>query len=131
MNNRWTHSNKAVYNLRYHLVWCPKYRKSVLINDIPKRLECILKEKASQIDLVIESIEILPDHVHLFVKSSPLNSPHYIVQQLKGVSSRLLRKEFPNLRKIPTLWTRAYYCESVGHISGKTIKKYIEEQRGR
>ena len=131
MNNRWTHSNKAVFNIGYHLVWCPKYRKSVLMSPVKERLNEILIKKATEIEVLIETIEILPDHVHLFVKSSPVNSPHYIVQQLKGISSRILRNEFPNLKKIPTLWTRAYYCESVGHISEKTVKRYIKEQKNK
>ena len=79
----------------------------------------------------IEKMEILPNHIHLFVKASPVDSPHFIVQQLKGFSSHQLRREFPKLLNIPTLWTRSYYCESVGHISEDTIKKYIEEQKSK
>jgi putative transposase len=76
----------------------------------------------------------MPDHTHLFIKSTPVLSPHYIVQQLKGYTSHELRKEFPQLKsKLPTLWTRSYYCESVaptGHpISAETIKKYIDGQK--
>lgn len=74
----------------------------------------------------------MPDHVHLFVKSDPRNSPHFIVQQFKGHTSRVLREEFPSLKsRLPSLWTRSYYCESVGHISEETIKKYIEDQKGK
>lgn len=72
----------------------------------------------------------MPEHVHLFIKSNPVDSPHFIVQQLKGYTSRILRQEFPSLKsKLPTLWTRSYYCESVGHISEETVKKYIENQK--
>ena len=74
----------------------------------------------------------MPEHVHLFIKSTPVDSPHFIVQQLKGYSSKILRKEFKVLKtRIPSLWTRSYYCESVGHISEDTIKKYIEEQKNK
>lgn len=77
-------------------------------------------------------MEIMPDHVHIFVKSSPVNSPHYIVQQLKGFTSRMLREEFPTLKsRLPTLWTRSYYCESIGHISEDTVRRYIEEQKNK
>jgi putative transposase len=70
------------------------------------------------------------DHVHLFIKADPTMSPHFIVQQLKGYTSRTLRQEFPALRsRLPTLWTRSYYVESVGHISESVIKKYIKEQK--
>jgi putative transposase len=130
MDKRWTHSNKAVYNLGYHLIWCPKYRRKVLTGDIEVRLKELLIEKAQELNLSIEKFEIMPDQVHLFIKSNPVDSPHFIVQQLKGYTSRLLRQEFSTLRsKLPTLWTRSYYCESVGHISEATIKKYIESQK--
>ena len=88
--------------------------------------------KAKEIDIGIENMEVMPDHVHLFVKADPTASPHWIVQQLKGFSSHKLRDEFPSLKsRLPSLWTRSYYCESVGHISERTIKKYIEEQLGK
>lgn len=132
MNKRWTHSNKSVYNIGYHLIWCPKYRRAILTGDVSNRLKELLNHKADELEMSIDRMEILPDHVHLFVKPSPVDSPHFIVQQLKGYTSRILRNEFKHLRsKLPTLWTRSYYCESVGHISEKTIKKYIEEQKGK
>lgn len=129
---RWKKSNTSVFNIAYHLIWCPKYRRNVLVGDIEKRLKQLLKEKAKENDWEIETMEIIPDHVHLFVKANPVASPHWIVQQLKGCTSNILRKEFPELKsKLPTLWTRSYYCESVGHISEDTIKKYIEDQKGK
>lgn len=129
-NERWTTSNKAIYNIGYHLIWCPKYRRKVLVGDIEVRLKELLINKASEIGVIIETMEIMPDHVHLFVKSSPVLSPHYIVQQLKGFTSFQLRKEFPLLKsRLPTLWTRSYYCESIGHISEEIVRKYIEDQK--
>lgn len=127
---RWTTSNKAVFNLGYHLIWCPKYRRKVLIDRVEVRLRELLLEKAAKIGVTIETMEIMPDHVHLFIKTTPVNSPHYIVQQLKGYTSRVLRQEFAGLKtRLPTLWTRSYYIESVGHISEATVKKYIENQK--
>ncbi len=129
-NERWTTSNKAVYNIGYHLIWCPKYRRKVLVGQVEIRLKELLIEKAKELGVIIETMEVMPDHTHLFIKSSPILSPHYIVQQLKGFTSFQLRKEFPSLRsRLPTLWTRSYYCESVGHISEETVRKYIEEQK--
>lgn len=129
-NGRWTTSNKAVYNIGYHLIWCPKYRRKVLVNVVAERLKELLCEKAASIGAHIESMEVLPDHVHLFVKAPPTLPAHYIVQQLKGYSSHELRKEFPKLKsRLPTLWTRSYYCESVGHISQATIRRYIDLQK--
>ena len=127
---RWTKSKTVVYNIGYHLIWCSKYRRKVLTGDAGTRLKELLAEKAGQIDIEIVQMEIMPDHVHLFVKATPVNSPHYIVQQLKGYTSRLLRQEFPSLKsRLPSLWTRSYYCESVGHISEETVLKYIEDQK--
>ena len=129
-NDRWTTSNKAVYNIGYHLIWCPKYRRKVLVGQVEIRLKELLTEKANELGVTIETMEVMPDHAHLFVKSSPVLSPHYIVQQLKGFTSFKLREEFPKLKtRLPTLWTRSYYCESVGHISEETVKQYIEEQK--
>ncbi len=99
---------------------------------IEMRLRELLVEKASEIQVSIEQLEIMPDHVHLFVKAGPGAAPHWIVQQLKGYSSRHLRREFPQWRsKLPTLWTRSYYCESVGHISENTVRRYIADQKGK
>jgi len=127
---RWTHSNKAVFNVGFHLIWTPKYRRKVLVGAVEIRLKELLAEKAESIGVSIEEMEIMPDHLHLFVKSEPTNSPHYIVQQLKGYTSRILRQEFSTLKsRMPSLWTRSYYCESVGHISEDTIRKYIEDQK--
>jgi putative transposase len=130
VSQRWKRSNKSVFNVGYHLIWCPKYRRSVLVESIEVRLKELLLQKAKDIGVSIEKMEVMPDHVHLFVKSEPTASPHFIVQQLKGYTSRILRQEFPTLRsRLPTLWTRSYYVESVGHISESVIKKYIEEQK--
>ena len=114
----------------YHLIWCPKYRRKVLTGDIEQRLKELLLIKSQDISVKIEQMEVMPDHVHIYVKTDPTNSPHYIVQQLKGYTSRLLRQEFASLKsRLPTLWTRSYFCESVGHISESTVKRYIENQK--
>ncbi len=128
---RWKVSNTCVYNLGYHLIWCPKYRRSVLKNGIKVRLKELLIEKSEEICVSIENMEIMPNHIHLFIKTVPNAPPHWIVQQLKGYTSRILRKEFRSLRKMPTLWTRSYYVESVGHISEDAVKRYIEAQKGK
>jgi len=129
---RWKQSKTAVYNIGYHLIWCPKYRRKILVGEVAERLEELLFEKAKKIEVEIAKMEIMPDHIHLFVKTVPTNSPHFIVQQLKGYTSRVLREEFPALKnRLPSLWTRSYYVESVGHISEETIRKYIESQKGK
>ncbi len=130
MNNRWKYSNTTVYNLGYHLIWTTKYRRDVLTDEVSDRMKVLLNEKAVEMGCEIENMEFMPDHVHLFVKANPTLPPHFIVQQFKGYTSRVLRGEFKELRsRIPSLWTRSYYVESVGNISEESIKKYIDNQK--
>jgi putative transposase len=125
-------TSHATYNCGYHLIWCPKYRRKVLVDEIEKRLKELLIEKALEHKWSIEKMEVMPDHVHVFIKVRTVDSPAHIVSQLKGFTAFSLRKEFPSLRsRLPSMWTRSYFCESVGHISEATIKKYIEEQKNK
>ena len=129
---RWRKSNTSVHNVSYHLIWCLKYRRKVLIDKVAIRLKQLLKKKAKEHKWNIKQLEVMLDHVHIFIQANPIDAPHYIVQQFKGMTANILRKEFPSLKsKLPTLWTRSYYCESVGHISEDTVKKYIEEQKNK
>ena len=92
----------------------------------------LLYEKAAELALNIEAVEVMPDHVHLFLSSDPTMGVAEIVNRMKGYTSRILRQEFPSLRsKLPTLWSRSYYAGSVGHVSEYTIRKYIEAQKGK
>lgn len=132
ITKRWKTSNKSVFNIGYHLIWCPKYRRKVLVDKIEKRLKELLYQKAKELKITIVKMSIMPDHVHLFVSCSPVDSPHFIVGQLKGFSSKTLRNEFHKLKsRLPSLWTRSYYCESVGHISEEIVKKYIDDQKNK
>ena len=130
--DRWVNSNTSVYNLGYHIIWCPKYRRKVLINEIENKLKEIIITKCNELDCYVHELNIMPDHVHLFVKTKPTIAPHFLIQQIKGISSRILRNEFKELkRKMPNMWTRSYFIESVGHISQETIEKYIQEQKNK
>lgn len=132
VSTRWTHSTTTVYNIGYHIIWCPKYRRKVLVDAVEEVLKLLLYKKAYEIGISIEEMQIMPDHVHLFVKAPPTASPHWIVQQLKGYTSHELRMQFPSLKtRLPTLWTRSYYVESCGHISEDIVRKYIEEQKNK
>jgi putative transposase len=132
MNQRWKSSEKAKYNISYHLIWCPKYRRKVLVNGVDERLKVLLNDKAKELDIEFENMEVMPDHVNLFVKCKPTDNPLQIVGQLKGYAARYLRAEYPTLKsRLPRLWTRSFYCESIGHISEATIKKYIEDQKSK
>ena len=127
---RYSNSSHSVFNVGYHIVFCPKYRRKVLVNGVDERLKQLFQEKADEIRVVIERMEVMPDHVHLFIKSKPTYAIHFVVNQLKGYSSLMLRKVFPWLRsRVPTLWTRSYFVETIGHISEETVKRYIEEQK--
>ena len=121
--------NHKVYNISYHIVWIPKYRKHILKNHILISLKKYLFEKASELDISIEAHEIMNDHIHLFIKAPTYLSISYIVQQLKGYTSYKLRKEYLQLRKYKSLWTHSYYAETIGFISENTVKKYIENQK--
>ena len=98
MEQRWRSSSTCVFNVNYHLIWCPKYRRKVLVGEIESRLKELLLEKSGMISIDLKSMEIMPDHVHLFVQSSPIYAIHYIVNQLKGYTSRILRAEFKHLK---------------------------------
>jgi len=129
---RWTTSGTTVHNLGYHIIFSPKYRRPVLRGGIRERLIELFGEKAGEMGVTIESLEVMPDHVHLFVKASPVLAPHVIVGQLKGYTSRILRQAFPSHEsRLPSLWTRSYYIESIGHIWEDVIRKYIDDQRGK
>jgi putative transposase len=132
MSERYKRNAGCVFNIKYHLVWCPKYRKEVLTSNIAARLKELLNFKAQQLGVEIEVMEIQPDHVHVFITGQPTEAIQYIVNQLKGYSSHILRSEFAELRaKLPCLWSRSYYVGTVGYVSEAAIKKYIERQKGK
>lgn len=124
-------SNTSVHFMGYHFAWCPKYRRPVLVGKIKIRLEELIRMKAKDLGCEIITMEVMPDHVHLFIQGTPKLSPNSIIGQIKGFTSRMLRKEFKELRsRLPTLWTRSYFVSTHGHISDKLIQKYIEKQKG-
>ena len=114
--------------VNYHIVFCPKYRRKLLVGKVKERLNEIVDEVSKENNWTIISREIMPDHVHLFVSADPNTKPEIVVKRFKGRSSRYLRKEFRELLKMPTLWTRSYFLSTAGNVSASTIKKYIEQQ---
>ncbi len=127
--NRYRHHNTSVTAINYHFVWSPKRRKKVLVGNVARRLEELLSEKCLELEIDILALEIWSNHVHLFVNTPPTIAPHQIMFRLKGYTSRILRKEFPHLLKLPSMWTRSYYCGTAGEMSSDTIKKYIANHR--
>ena len=121
-------NNHNVSNISYHIIWIPKYRKHILVSEIKNELINIFKIVENKINIKIETYEIMSDHIHLFVKGNQNITISNIVKYLKGYSSFELRKKFSYLKKYKSLWTHSYFCETIGHISENTVKKYIENQ---
>ena len=128
------------YNINYHLVWIPKYRKIVLEGQVKDELRIVLINECKELALAMLTLEIMPDHLHLFVGAKPTHVPYMIVKHLKGVSSIRLREQFPKLaylgypgrwKQFKHLWARGYYCGSAGHVSQDAVRRYILEQEGK
>lgn len=128
MVDRYKHKRTSVTLIRYHFVWIPRRRRKVLIGDVEKRLKDLLLEITQTIECEVVAMEVMPDYVHLFLNAPPTLSPDQIMHRIKGASSRALRQEFPHLLKMPSMWTRSYYCGTAGDASSETIKNYIANQ---
>ena len=124
--------NTVVSICRYHVVFCPKYRRAVLTTPIDERLKVILAEQIERWGQELIEMEVLPDHVHLLVGCDPQFGLHRLVKLLKGYSSHALRAEFPALkRRLPSLWTNSYFVSTVGGVTLETLKRYVESQKGK
>ena len=123
-------NNNIVYSCKYHVVWCPKYRRKVLIGNIELRLKELIQETCEELKCELIELELMSDHVHMLVDVDPQFGIHTIVKTIKGKTSRILRKEFPVLTtKLPTLWTNSYFVSTVGGAPLEVIKQYIENQK--
>jgi putative transposase len=120
----------ACYNINYHLVWIPKYRRKVLVGTVKADLEIAIHEIAEQLGVKVEALEVQPDHVHLFVSAPPRYSPANLINAFKGAASHRLRNKYPNLKRMPSMWTKTYYVGTAGNVSAEVIKRYIEECQG-
>ena len=130
MIDDYTHKKGIVYKNQFHVIFCPKYRRKVLVDGVDERLKEIILQIAKEKNVEVKALEIMPDHVHVFIDFDPRLTLHKIVKDFKGISARILREEFPYLKsRLPSLWTRSYFACSIGHISEEIIKKYIENQK--
>lgn len=112
------------------MVFCPKYRRKVLVNGVDKRLKEIVYQVAKELGCEVMELAVMPDHVHLLCEVDPQFGVHKFVKRVKGLSSRLLRQEFPHLKKrLPTLWTHSYFVSTVGGAPIAILKQYIENQK--
>jgi len=124
----------AVYTLNYHLVWCTKYRHPVLTGGIDEVLKQLLSRIAAERGYTILALEVMPDHVHLFISAPPMVAPAAIAKHLKGASAHYLFQKLPQLTRTHWsghLWSPSYYVGSAGEVSAETIQRYIAMQKGR
>lgn len=131
MVKEYRRTQTTVSLINYHFVFCPRYRRKVLVGEVEKRFKELLLQICQEIKINIVATEVMPDHVHLFLNTLPAISPSDIMAKVKGVTSRKLRQEFEHLRHLPSLWTRSFFCSTAGNVSSATIQKYIEEQKKR
>lgn len=129
MNKKLIKKSHSSFNISYHIVFCSKYRKRYLNYFEPYIIKC-MNDKAKQLSFNIENIQIMPDHVHMFIRCSNNSiNIHKIIQSLKGYTSYKIRKQFKFLKKYKSFWSTGYFIESIGSISEKSIKKYIDNQK--
>ena len=123
-------NNNVVYSCKYHVVWCPKYRRKVLTGEVETRLKELILSTAENINAEVLEMEVMPDHVHLLIEVDPQYGINRAIRHIKGVSSHTLRSEFPFLKsRLPTLWTNSYFVSTVRGAPLATIQKYIENQK--
>lgn len=123
-------NNNITYSCKYHVVWCSKYRRKVLVEEVGQRLKELIVGVASELRVDIIEMEIMPDHVHLLLEVDPQFGIHRAVKNIKGKTSRILRAEFISLRtRLPSLWTNSYFVATVGEAPLEVIKQYIESQK--
>lgn len=125
-------THHAVYDLKYHIVWIPKYRKSIFSKELSTSTKSIFRAIAEQYDFEIDTMEIMEDHVHLFVSAPPKYAPAQIVQIFKSISAREIFKKYPSLRRVlwkRELWNDGYFVRSVGDkVTSEVIRRYIKYQ---
>ena len=126
---RYRSTNKAVSSAKYHLIWCPKYRRRVLVGGVDVRLKAIIADVASQVGAEVLEVEVMPDHVHLLAEVPPTLPLSEFMRLVKGRSSRLLRMEFPRLRRLPVLWSSSWFVSTVGGAPLAVMRRYVENQK--
>ena len=123
-------SHSLVYSCQYHVVFCPKYRRKVLVGEVADRLKELLLEKQKEYEYTILGMEVMPDHVHLLIDVNPQVGVINTIAKIKGGTAHALRSEFPKLKgKLPCMWTRSKFISTVGSVSLDVVKQYIENQK--
>ncbi|GBC61107.1 IS200/IS605 family transposase [Desulfonema ishimotonii] len=131
-DKKYSSVHSLVYSCQYHVVFCPKYRRSVLVDGVDTRLKELILEKQEQYEYEVLDMEVMPDHVHLLLSVNPQIGIIRVIGKIKGFTANILRKEFPWLRsRLPCLWTRSRFVSTVGAVTLDAVKKYIGEQKGK
>lgn len=129
-NIKYKSSNNIIYSCKYHIIWCPKYRRKVLVDEVETRLKEIILQVANELNVEIIEIQIDKDCIHILADIDPSFGVMKFIKTAKGRSSRILRDEFAFLKsKLPTLWTNSCFMSSVGGAPLEVIKQYIENQQ--
>jgi putative transposase len=131
MSQAYRRTNTVVFLINYHFVFCPTRRRKVLTGAIEKDARKLISQKAIELGCEVLALEIMPDHVHLFLNCPPTLSPSDAMFWLKGYSSKMLREKYPTLRRMPSMWTRSFFVSTAGNVSSDTIQRYIDEQKTR
>lgn len=130
MKSEYKSNSNIVYSCKYHIIWCPKYRRKVLVGDVEKRLKELINDVALELNVEIIEMETDKDHIHILVDIDPQFGVMNFVTKCKGRSSRILREEFHHLKtKLPTLWTNSTFIATVGGAPLEIIKQYVENQQ--
>ena len=125
-------TNTTVSMINYHLIFCLRYRRKIfLIDGVEARFKELVSQICEQNGFRIIAMECDRDHCHLFVNVPPTVSPHMVMKAVKGITSKYLRNEFPQLSKMPSLWTRSYFASTAGEVSSSTVEQYIRNQKAR
>lgn len=133
MTNPYKTLSHCKYLCQYHIIWCPKFRFSVIKDNIETELKAILQDIAKRYDYEIFEMETMPDHIHIFVGIKPTVAPTDVVRTMKSISAIELFKRFPKLKsfygRCGSLWSKGYFVSTIGSVSESSIRKYIQEQK--
>jgi len=125
-------NRNVVFSCKYHVVWCPKYRRKILTGKVEGRLKDIIREICEEKDAQLLEVECDRDHIHILLDVDPQFGIHRMIKMIKGRSSKILRDEFPFLKRmLPTLWTNSYFVSTVGGAPISVVKQYVESQKTR
>lgn len=135
MSNQYNTLNHCKFLLQYHIIWCPKFRFNVLKNGVDESLKDILLKISNRYGYEIKEMEIMPDHIHIFISTKPTVAPSDVVRTLKSISAIELFKQYPELKKFysrcGSLWSKGYFASSIGNVSEETVRRYIQEQKSK